>query len=179
MPGRPRIPRSLRTGGGSSITGFSTVEGTFGSSPWRAALPGGFAPAIASRCGLRTEAFSSSFSTIRRWAPLARQWLFLYVQASRSRIEWLSFSKNPAPAFGLGTDTLLLDQWSAGGTPRTESKDGTLTIDAKWLGHALSPPARFEVDLGFITICPARNIGGPILRKVFRLWWQDSSINRI
>jgi hypothetical protein len=68
------------------------------------------------------------------------------IQVNRAHIEWLHFGVKPAPAFGLGQGAMALEGWLAGGTPRVESKDGTLTVhDAQWVGRALATPARFEV----------------------------------
>jgi hypothetical protein len=68
------------------------------------------------------------------------------IEVPRAQIEWLSFGPQAAPAFGLGTGPMALEGWLAGGTPRVETKDGTMTIqDAQWIGRSLSTPSRFEV----------------------------------
>jgi hypothetical protein len=68
------------------------------------------------------------------------------IQVSRAQIDWLSFGPKPAPAYGLGVGAMALEGWLTGGTPKVESKDGTLTIkDAQWIGRGLATPARFEV----------------------------------
>jgi len=68
------------------------------------------------------------------------------IEVARAQIEWLHFGPKPAPAFGLGEGAMALEGWLSGGTPRVESKDGTLTVhDTQWIGRSLDTPARFEV----------------------------------
>ncbi len=85
------------------------------------------------------------------------------IEIPRAQIEWLSFGPKPAPAFGLGVGPLALEGWLTGGTPRVESKDGTLTVnDAQWIGRNLATPSRFEVAFEV----PAESEDG------LRLWLQ-------
>jgi hypothetical protein len=67
------------------------------------------------------------------------------VTLPRDQIEWLSFDAKFAPAMGFDAGTLALTGWA--GKPRLVSRDGTLFIrDARWIGHEVELPARFEVD---------------------------------
>jgi hypothetical protein len=89
--------------------------------------------------GAVTSADGQTFSlALKGGAPIA---------VGRAQIEWLHFGFKPAPAFGLGEGAMALEGWLSAGTPRVESKDGTLTVhDAQWIGRALATPARFEIS---------------------------------
>jgi hypothetical protein len=68
------------------------------------------------------------------------------IEVPRAQIEWLAFGSRPAPAAGLGTGPMALDGWLSGGTPKVETKDGTMIIrDAQWIGRNLATPSRFEI----------------------------------
>ncbi len=88
--------------------------------------------------GALTSADGDSFSlAMKGGTPLT---------LARGQVEWLHFDAKPAPVSGLGVGPLALEGWLTGGTPRIESKDGTLTLHgALWIGRALAAPQRFEV----------------------------------
>ncbi len=121
-------------GNSSAINAESTAaKGSATASPATIKLPG----ADWLR-GALTSADGQTFTLeIKGGAPL---------QLARTQIEWLHFGPKTAPAYGMGDGPMALEGWLAGGTPRIESKDGTLTVhDTRWIGRTLATPARFEV----------------------------------
>jgi hypothetical protein len=82
----------------------------------------------------------------------------------RSRIEWLQFSKAPAPAFGFSGSVLDIGGWLPA-SASLELANGTLTVKGShWIARTMAPMKRFEILLELPENC----------QDGIRLWLQPS-----